>query len=87
MDKPVRSIAIDPIYARANSGRRFMTAMEDKLILHEKTFLSRSYIMIYGFIPTRATCFIGSVRIRNNLMAVDSNLTFFSFLIKLTSES
>jgi hypothetical protein len=42
MEKAVTSIAIDPIYARANSGRRFMTASEDKLILHEKTFLSRS---------------------------------------------
>jgi len=41
MDKPARTIAIDPIYARANSGRRFMTTSEDKLIIHEKTFLSR----------------------------------------------
>ena len=41
LDKPVQSIAIDPIYARANSGRRYMTAVEDKLFLHEKTFLSR----------------------------------------------
>jgi len=41
LEKPVQSIAIDPIYARANSGRRFMTAVEDRLILHEKTFLSR----------------------------------------------
>jgi len=37
-EKPVKSIAIDPIYARANSGRRFMTGVEDKLILHEKAF-------------------------------------------------
>jgi hypothetical protein len=47
MEKAVTSIAIDPIYARANSGRRFMTASEDKLILHEKTFLSRSYSLFF----------------------------------------
>jgi len=41
MDKPVKSIAIDPIYARPNSGRRFMTGVEDKLILHEKVIFSR----------------------------------------------
>jgi len=41
LDKPVLSIAIDPIYARANSGRRFMVVTEDKLIMYEKTFLSR----------------------------------------------
>jgi hypothetical protein len=41
MDRPVKSIAIDPIYARANSGRRFMTGVEDKLILHVKVIFSR----------------------------------------------
>eukprot|EP00092_Neocalanus_flemingeri_P033946 GFUD01036912.1.p1 GENE.GFUD01036912.1~~GFUD01036912.1.p1 ORF type:complete len:874 (+),score=241.55 GFUD01036912.1:57-2678(+) len=41
MEKPVKSIAIDPIYARANSGKRFMTGVEDKLILHEKVIFSR----------------------------------------------
>jgi len=41
LDKPVQAIAIDPIYARANSGRRYMTTVDDKLFLHEKTFLSR----------------------------------------------
>ena len=48
MDKPARTIAIDPIYARANSGRRFMTTSEDKLIIHEKTFLSR-FELIFTF--------------------------------------
>jgi len=41
MDRPVKAVAIDPIYARSNSGRRFMTGVEDKVTLHEKTFLSR----------------------------------------------
>ena len=41
MERPVTSIAIDPIYARANSGRRFMTGVEDKLIMHEKVIFGR----------------------------------------------
>ena len=41
MDRPVKSIAIDPIYSRANSGRRFMTGAEDRLVLHEKTLFGR----------------------------------------------
>lgn len=36
----VKSIAIDPKYYRSGSGRRFIIG-EDKLILFEKTFLSR----------------------------------------------
>ena len=35
MERPVQSIAIDPIYARSNSGKRFMSGVEDKLVLHE----------------------------------------------------
>jgi hypothetical protein len=53
MEKAVTSIAIDPIYARANSGRRFMTASEDKLILHEKTFLSRSFSLFFPVLMIR----------------------------------
>ena len=34
MDRAVQSIAIDPIYSRANSGRRFMTGAGDKLVMH-----------------------------------------------------
>ena len=41
MDKSFKSISIGPIYARAKSGRRFMTGVEDKLILHKKVIFSR----------------------------------------------
>ncbi|XP_076655812.1 vacuolar protein sorting-associated protein light [Halictus rubicundus] len=36
----VKTIAIDPNYYKSNSGRRFITG-DDKLVLYEKTFLSR----------------------------------------------
>ncbi|KAI4491843.1 PREDICTED: vacuolar protein sorting-associated protein 41 homolog [Polistes canadensis] len=36
----VKSIAIDPNYYKSGSGRKFITG-DDKLILYEKTFLSR----------------------------------------------
>ena len=36
MELPVASVAIDPIYARKDSGRRFMTGVQDRLTLHEK---------------------------------------------------
>ena len=41
MERPVQSIAIDPIYSRSNSGRRFMTGVDDKLIMHEKVIFGR----------------------------------------------
>ena len=41
MDRAVQSIAIDPIYSRANSGRRFMTGAGDKLVMHEKVIFGR----------------------------------------------
>ncbi|KAK7789046.1 hypothetical protein R5R35_010545 [Gryllus longicercus] len=36
----VKSVAIDPNYFKAGSGRRFVTG-DERLVLHEKTFLSR----------------------------------------------
>ena len=41
MERPVQSIAIDPIYARSNSGKRFMSGVEDKLVMHEKVIFGR----------------------------------------------
>ena len=41
MDRPVASIAIDPIYARKDSGKRLMTGVEDKLTMHEKVIFGR----------------------------------------------
>ena len=41
MDRPVSSIAIDPIYARKDSGKRIMTGVEDKLTMHEKVLFGR----------------------------------------------
>ena len=41
MERPVTSIAIDPIYARKDSGRRFMTGVEDRLTMHEKVIFGR----------------------------------------------
>ncbi|XP_012273995.1 vacuolar protein sorting-associated protein 41 homolog [Orussus abietinus] len=40
MGRLVKSIAIDPKYYKSGSGRRFITG-DDKLVLYEKTFLSR----------------------------------------------
>ncbi|XP_065557779.1 vacuolar protein sorting-associated protein 41 homolog isoform X2 [Artemia franciscana] len=40
MDRPVKSIAIDPSYYRSGSGRRIVTG-DDRLTLHEKNFFSR----------------------------------------------
>lgn len=39
-DCPVKAIALDPEYYKSGSGRRFIVG-ENKLILHEKTFMSR----------------------------------------------
>jgi hypothetical protein len=41
MERPITSIAIDPIYARKDSGRRFMTGVEDRLTMHEKVLFGR----------------------------------------------
>ena len=40
LDRPVMSVALDPMYFKSGSGRRFVTG-DDRLILHEKVFLSR----------------------------------------------
>ncbi|XP_046741986.1 vacuolar protein sorting-associated protein 41 homolog isoform X1 [Diprion similis] len=40
MERLVKSIALDPYYYKTGSGRRFLTG-DSKLILYEKTFLSR----------------------------------------------
>ena len=40
LDRPVKAIALDPFYYKSGSGRRFVTG-DDRLILHEKVFLSR----------------------------------------------
>lgn len=40
LDRPVKAIALDPLYYKSGSGRRFVTG-DDRLILHEKVFLSR----------------------------------------------
>jgi WD40 repeat protein len=39
--KPVHSVALDPIFARPGSGKRFMTGDDDRVILHEKTYFNR----------------------------------------------
>ena len=41
MERPVQTIGIDPLYSRPNSGRRFMTGVDDKLIMHEKVIFGR----------------------------------------------
>ena len=41
MERPVQSIAIDPIYANSNSGKRFMSGVDDKLVMHEKVIFGR----------------------------------------------
>ena len=41
MERPVQSIAIDPIYANSSSGKRFMSGVEDKLVMHEKVIFGR----------------------------------------------
>ena len=40
LNKPVRAVSIDPVYYKQGSGKRFMTG-DDKVILHERIFLSR----------------------------------------------
>lgn len=39
-DRPVGAVAIDPNFSRSGSGRRFITG-NDRVVLYEKTFLSR----------------------------------------------
>ena len=41
MERTVQSIAIDPIFSRANSGRRLMTGVDDRVIMHEKVIFNR----------------------------------------------
>ncbi|XP_053997845.1 vacuolar protein sorting-associated protein 41 homolog [Hylaeus anthracinus] len=45
MGRLVKSIAIDPNYYKSTSGRRFITG-DDKLVLYEKTFLSRMKLTV-----------------------------------------
>ncbi|XP_043598277.1 vacuolar protein sorting-associated protein 41 homolog isoform X1 [Bombus pyrosoma] len=45
MGRLVKSIAIDPNYYKSCSGRRFITG-DDKLVLYEKTFLSRMKLTV-----------------------------------------
>ncbi|XP_031367642.1 vacuolar protein sorting-associated protein 41 homolog isoform X1 [Apis dorsata] len=45
MGRLVKSIAIDPNYYKSGSGRRFITG-DDKLVLYEKTFLSRMKLTV-----------------------------------------
>ena len=45
MERPVQTIGIDPLYSRPNSGRRFMTGVDDKLIMHEKVKFQFSILM------------------------------------------
>ena len=40
LERPVKAIALDPFYYKSGSGRRFVTG-DDRLVLHEKIFLSR----------------------------------------------
>ncbi|XP_076360932.1 vacuolar protein sorting-associated protein light isoform X2 [Tachypleus tridentatus] len=40
LDRPVRAVALDPFFYKSGTGRRFITG-DDKVTLHEKTFLSR----------------------------------------------
>lgn len=40
-DRPVRTIAIDPYFAKPGSGKRFILGDGDKVVLCEKTFLAR----------------------------------------------
>lgn len=39
-ERPIKAVALDPLYYKSGSGRRFVTG-DDRLILHEKVFLSR----------------------------------------------
>ena len=40
--RPVFSVALDPIFARTGSGRRFMIGDDDRAIIYEKSgFLNR----------------------------------------------
>ncbi|XP_076241786.1 vacuolar protein sorting-associated protein light [Calliopsis andreniformis] len=45
MGRLVKSIAIDPNYYKSGSGKRFITG-DDKLVLYEKTFLSRMKLTV-----------------------------------------
>ncbi|CAK9833550.1 Vacuolar protein sorting-associated protein 41 homolog [Anthophora retusa] len=45
MGRLVKSIAIDPNYYKSGSARRFITG-DDKLVLYEKTFLSRMKLTV-----------------------------------------
>ena len=42
--KPIHAVALDPIFARATSGKRFMTGDDDRVVLYERSgygFLNR----------------------------------------------
>ena len=41
--KPVYSVALDPIFARPKSGKRFMTGDDDRVILYERGGLLNRY--------------------------------------------
>lgn len=60
MDAPVRSVALDPVYYKSRSGRRFVVGT-NKVILFEKVFFhpSRSTVLSEGSGPTRAMKWAG----------------------------
>ncbi|CAG0885065.1 unnamed protein product [Darwinula stevensoni] len=47
LDRPVKSIAIDPLYFKGGSHRKFLTG-DERLILHEKTFLKQKQTILHG---------------------------------------
>lgn len=61
-DAPVKTIALDPGYARAGSGRRFAVG-DTRVLLHEKTFLSRLRVTTVheGEGPVQALSWRGSL--------------------------
>ena len=45
--KPIYSVGLDPIFARADSGKRFMTGDDDKVVLYERRGLLNRYFFSF----------------------------------------
>lgn len=47
--KPVFSVALDPIFARPGSGKRFMTGDSERVIMYERTAFLNRYKQVIVF--------------------------------------
>lgn len=68
-DRPIKAVAIDPVFYKSGQGRRFVTGELSKLVLHEKGFLNRHKT----FVLYQGESSIQSVKWMGTLIALSNN--------------